>query len=146
MSPTPAVGNTAITCGQPLRIPSDDRLILKGGFPANSATGQRTVAGTVEVTSRITLKGVTAPQADVFLAQDGRAVTVPAPQDLMGVRWDLAAGVNKHLPAEITLSSCAPGGEPLPPGRYELYARVVVVADDGARVESFGGPWAFELR
>jgi hypothetical protein len=32
------------------------------------------------------------------------------------------------------------------PGSYELYARVVLTPDDGAAVESFGGPWPLRVR
>jgi hypothetical protein len=64
----------------------------------------------------------------------------------MGIRWDLAPGRTERLPGEATLVSCDPGGGSVRPGTYELYARVVITPDDGAGVESFGGPWPLEVR
>jgi hypothetical protein len=137
--------NTAIECGQQLRIPAGDQLTLTGKFPASSAAGQRSVAGTVEVSSRVAVRGVSSPNAAVVLVQSGRVLTLPGPQDLTGVRWDLPAGTTKQVPGEVTLVSCVDGA-PVGPGDYELYAWVVVIADDGTRVESVGGPWKFEVR
>jgi hypothetical protein len=64
----------------------------------------------------------------------------------MGLRWDLAPGRTQRLAGEATLLSCGPGGGPVPPGIYELYARVVFTPDDGPGVESFGGPWPLQVR
>jgi hypothetical protein len=136
---------TAIECGQQLRIPAGDTLTLTGKFPASSAAGQRSVAGAVEVSSRVAVRGVSSPNAAVVLVQNGRVVTLPGPQDLIGVRWDLPAGTTKQVPGEVTLVSCVDGAS-VRPGDYELYAWVVVIADDGTRVESVGGPWKFEVR
>jgi hypothetical protein len=62
-----------------------------------------------------------------------------------GAVTDRTAGEAKSVPAEAGLASCETG-EPLEPGTYELYARVMVIPDDGGSVESFGGPWPVEVR
>lgn len=144
--PAPVIGTTALECGQPFRPPAGGGLTLTGRFPATAPAGERAVTGTVEVTSREAVRGVVTPRADVFLVRDGRVATVPMAQDLMGIRWDLAPGKIEHLPGEARLVSCDPGGGSVRPGTYELYARVVFTPDDGAGVESFGGPWPLELR
>ncbi|MQS16702.1 hypothetical protein F7Q99_32070 [Streptomyces kaniharaensis] len=146
MNPTPSTGTTAVECGRPFRPPASGALGLTGSFPSTAEAGARVVAGTVEATSRVALRGVVTPAAEVFLVRQGRVVTVPVPQDSLGVRWDLSPGQTERLPGEAALTSCDPGGGPVPPGSYELYARVVVRPDDGPAVESFGGPWPLEVR
>lgn len=146
MDPVPFIGAIVLECGQPFRPPAGGGLTLTGSFPATVRAGEPAVTGTVEVTSRKEARGVTSPGADVFLVRDGRVATVPVPQDAIGVRWDLAPGRTERLPAEATLVSCDPGGGTVPPGTYELYARVLFTPDDGVGVESFGGPWPLEVR
>jgi hypothetical protein len=146
VDPAPSAGTTAPKCGQPFRPPPAGGLTLTGRFPATTPAGERVVTGTVEVTSRVAVRGVVSPNADVFLVQDGRVATMPVPKDAMGVLWDLAPGETKRLPGEATLVSCDPGSGPLRPGSYELYAWVTIIPDNGGRVESFGGPWPLEVR
>jgi hypothetical protein len=100
----------------------------------------------VEVTSGEAVRGVAAAAADVFLVRDDRVVTTPVAQDAIGIRWELAAGETRTMPALASLVSCEPQGGPLPPGEYELYARVVVTPDDGAAQQAFGGPWPLRVR
>ena len=50
------------------------------------------------------------------------------------------------MPALASLVSCEAAGEPLRPGGYELYARVVVTPDDGAAQRAFGGPLRLRVR
>ena len=97
--------------------------------------------GTVEVTAEKAVQGVAAAAADAFLVRDGRVVTTPLPQDAVGVRWDLAAGERKSVPAVASLLSCEQGGKPLAAGDYELYAQFVLTPDDEAPTTSYGGPW-----
>jgi hypothetical protein len=146
VDPTPVAGATAIECWQPFKRPAGGGLTLTGQFPATASSGERAVTGTVEVTSATAVRGVVAPRADAFLVRDGRVATVPVPQDMVGIRWDLAPGKVERLPGEATLVSCDTGGESVQPGTYELYARVALASDDGAGVESFGGPWPLEVR
>jgi hypothetical protein len=146
MDPAPVTGTTALRCGQPFRRPAGGGLTLTGRFPTTAPAGERAVSGTVEVTSAAALRGVVTPYADVFLVRDGRVETTPLPQDAMGVRWDLVPGKSERLPGEATLVSCEPGGGSVRPGTYELYARVVVIPDDGAAVAVYGGPWTLEVR
>jgi hypothetical protein len=103
------------------------------------------VTGTVEVTGRRAVRGVVAPRAQGFLVRDGRVVSMPMAQDLSGVRWDLAPGAVGRLPADAVLVSCEPGGGPLPPGRYELWTRLVVTPDDGPGVTTVAGPSSLEI-
>jgi hypothetical protein len=136
----------ALECGRPFTLPAQGALTFTGRFPAAVVASAGVVTGTVEVTSREPVRGVVTPGADVFLVQNGRIATVPLPQDALGVPWDLAAGVSRQLPGTATLSSCGPGGASLRPGRYELYARVVIARDGEATHESFGGPWALDVQ
>ncbi len=144
----PPTGTTAIECGQPFRPPTGGPLALTARFPTTASLAEgRVVTGTVEATSQVAVRGVVTPRADVFLVGDGRVTTVPTPQDAVGVRWSLAAGQVERLPADLTLAACGEDAGPVPPGTYQLYARVVLTPDDGAAgVESFGGPWPIEVR
>ena len=136
-----------VRCGRPIDLPAPGGLRLAGRFPETVPAGRPTVGGIVEVTSREAVRGVAAPAADVFLVRDDQVVTMPMAQDAIGVRWELAAGETRRMPATASLVSCEPDGGPLPPGRYELYARVVLTADDdGPPQTAFGGPWPLRLR
>jgi len=115
------------------------------------SSSERVVAGTVEVANENqVVGGVVAPLADVFLVRNGRIATLPLPQDLVGMRLELAAGEIERLPAQATLSPCDPAGGSadgsLRPGTYELYVRVMLNHDDGSSLEAIGGPWPLEVR
>jgi hypothetical protein len=135
-----------VRCGRPFRLPPPVGLRLVARFPETVAAGQQTVGGMVEVTSRNAMRGVASAAADVFLMRDDRVVTMPVAQDAIGIRWELAAGETRTMPALASLASCEPDGGPLAPGDYELYARVVVTPDDAAAQRAFGGPWPLRLR
>jgi hypothetical protein len=143
---TPVTGPTPLECGQPFQPPAAGALTLTGRFPATAPAGSQAITGTVEITSRQAVRGVSTPRADVFLARNGRIATLPGAQNLLGIRWDLAPGETQHLPAEATLLSCDPDGGSVPPGTYQLYARVMIIPDDAAGIECFGGPWPLEVR
>ena len=134
-----------IACGQPFREPAAGDLTLVAAFPATAAAADGVVTGTVEVTSKRAVAGVVSPRAQAFLVREGRVVSMPMAQDLSGVRWDLAGGAVERLPADAVLVSCEPGGAPLPPGSYELWARLVVTPDDGPGVTSVAGPWPLQI-
>jgi hypothetical protein len=141
---------TVIECGRWFPAPSAAGLTLTGHFPAVVSSGQELVCGTVDLaTANGPVHGVVVPAADLFLVRDGRIVTVPQPQDLMGMRLELAPGKPAALPARAGLSACAPGGgsedQALTPGGYQLWARVLLNHDDGSNTEVFGGPWPLEL-
>lgn len=141
---TPSSGD--IACGQVFREPAaGGALTMVARFPASAAAGGGVVTGTVEVTGTRAVRGVVSTRAQVFLVRDGRVVSMPMAQDLSGVRWDLAPGEVERLPADAVLVSCEPGGAPLPPGRYELWTRLVVNPDDGPGVASVAGPWPLDL-
>jgi hypothetical protein len=135
-----------VRCGQPFRLPGPAGLRLVARFPESVPAGRQTLGGTVEVTSREAMRGVAPEAADVFLVRDDQVVTMPVAQDAVGIRWEPAAGETRAMPALASLVSCEPDGRPLPPGDYELYARVVVTPDDGAPQPAFGGPWRLRLR
>ena len=134
-----------LACGQPFRAPAAGDLTLVAKFPPAAAAADGVVTGTVEVTSKRAVAGVVSPRAQAFLVREGRVVSMPMAQDLSGVRWDLAGGAVERLPADAVLVSCEPGGAPLPPGSYELWARLVVTPDDGPGVTSVAGPWPLQI-
>ena len=135
-----------VRCGRPFQLPAPVGLRLVARFPESVPAGQRTLSGMVEVTSREAIRGVAPPAADVFVVLDDQVVTTPVAQDAIGIRWDVAAGETRTMPALASLVSCEPDGGPLPPGGYELYARLVVTPDDGAAQRAFGGPWRLRVR
>ena len=142
----PGTTPTPLLCGGPFRLPATRALLtVSGQFPGRVAAKDGSVSSQVDVTAGGAVRGVMAPSADGFLVRGGRIVTLPAPQDLMGVRLTLAPGAAHRLPAVVNLQPCAAGTAVLPPGPYELYVRVVVNRDDGSAFESFGGPWAIEV-
>jgi hypothetical protein len=135
-----------VRCGRPFRLPAAGALRLLARFPASVSASDQTVAGAVEVASERALRGVAPAAADVFLVRDERVVTLPPAQDAIGVRWKLAAGETRTMPALVSLVSCEPEGGPLAPGDYELYARVAVSRDEGPAQQAFGGPWRLRVR
>ena len=135
-----------VRCGRPFQLPVAGGLRLVARFPDSVQAGQQAVSGTVEVTSRAAMRGVAAPAADVFLVRGDQVVATPMPQDAIGVRWELAAGEQRSVPAIASLVSCESPGGPLPPGHYELYARIVLIPDDGTAQRAFGGPWQLGVR
>jgi hypothetical protein len=146
VKPEPGEGAGELRCGRPFQLPAAGGLRLVGRFPGSVPAGQPTVGGVVGVTAREAIRGVASPAADVFLVREGRVVTTPMAQDAIGVRWDLAAGETRSMPGTASLVSCEPDAGPLPPGSYELYARVLLTPDDGAAQRAFGGPWRLRLR
>ena len=135
-----------VRCGRLFQMPAPVGLRLVGRFPASVPSGERTLSGAIEVTSREAIRGVAPAAADVFVALDDRVVTTPLAQDAIGIRWDVAAGESRTMPALASLVSCEPDHGPLGPGVYELYARVAVTRDDGAAQRAFGGPWRLRVR
>ena len=130
-----------VACGRAFKRPASGDLRLTGRFARRVPAGRPIVNGTVEITAEKAVRGVAAAAADAFLVRGGRVVTTPLPQDAVGVRWDAAAGEKKTVPAVASLLSCEPGGEPLAPGDYELYAAFVLTPDGGAPTTAYGGPW-----
>jgi hypothetical protein len=141
----PAQG-TALGCGQPFQPPTAGPLTLTAQFPATVGRESEPVTGSVDVTSATALRGVGLGRAEVFLVRDGRIVTLPLPQDSIGVVWNLAPGTARSIPADASLSSCDPSGAALESGTYDMFVRVVVTSDDGDLVESFGGPWPLQVQ
>jgi len=135
-----------VRCGRPFQLPRVVGLRLVARFPESVPAGRQTLGGTVEVISGKAMRGVAPKAADVFLVRDDRVVTTPVAQDAVGIRWELAAGETRTMPALASLVSCEPDGGPLAPGDYELYARVVVNPDNGAAQRAFGGPWRLRVQ
>ena len=118
---------------------------MAGRFPATASANERMVNGTVEVAAKGSAAwGVVTPQAEAFLVREGRIVTLPVPQDVVGRSLHLTAGGVVRMPAMATLVPCAGGA--LSTGVYDLYVRVVLNHDDGTRADSLGGPWPLEVR
>ncbi|MDQ1446309.1 MAG: hypothetical protein QOI20_2773 [Acidimicrobiaceae bacterium] len=130
-----------VACGSDFHLPRAAHLRLEGHFPNTVGAGQNAVNGTVEVSADQAVKGMAAPAADAFLVRQGKVVTTPLPQDAMGVRFDLAAGETKSVEAMGSLVACGQASGHVPPGDYELYARFVLIPDDGEPATAFGGPW-----
>src|SRR4051812_34838394 len=79
-------------CGQPFRPPSASGLRLTAQLPAAVSRSEPVLTGSVDVTSDRPVHAVIAPQVPVIAVRDGRVVTLPLPQDSVGVRLDLDAG------------------------------------------------------
>ena len=137
----PSPKQTALECGAAFTPPTGGGLYLSGKFPAKVAVAAGTLTGTVQVNTPQAVRGVVAPRADAFLVRDGRIATVPMPQDSVGAQLDLKPSEARELPADVPLASCPT----LPPGTYQLYARVVFTPDNGQTAETFGGPWPIEV-
>jgi len=133
-----------LTCGQPWR-PGTSEFEVTGAFPASVAAGTELVRGTVKVTTHRAVRGEAGPGAEIFVVREGLIVATPLPMDAMAMRWELAAGQSRTLPGAVILVSCAPSGGPLPPGDYQLFARVVFRPGTGKTVSSFGGPWSLQV-
>jgi hypothetical protein len=134
-----------VACGRPFQLPAPGPLRVVGRFPESVSGGEQMVRGTVKVTSEEAVRGVAAEQADAFLVREGRVATTPLVQDAKGVRWELAPGEAKRMPGTASLMSCEANGGRVPPGDYELYARVVLTPDDGEPTPAFGGPWPLRV-
>ena len=135
-----------VACGRPFRLPPAGELRLAARFPQGAPADQQMVTGTVQITAEEAVSGVAAGSADAFLVRAGSIVTVPLPQDAIGVRLTLAAGETTSVPASASLVSCERGGGPLPRGDYELYAQFVVTPDDGSPTPAYGGPWPLRVQ
>lgn len=131
-------------------------LTMTASFPsrvARSATA--VVTGTVTVSAGRGVNGVASPEADVYVTRSGTVVATPVAKDLIGVPVRLTPGVNQEFRAAGSLRACHDGGRsagaageagpPLAPGRYELYAVVVVTDDGGSSTLAVGGPWPLEV-
>lgn len=135
-----------LKCSRPFQLPTPGVLTLTAHFPGTVSHRARMLTGKVDIVPRVGVRGVATPYADVFLTRDGQVATMPMPQDTVGILLDLVPGTTKRLPACATLTSCAPGAGAVLPGTYQLYAKVVLVRDDGVSLTSFGGPWPLDVR
>jgi hypothetical protein len=148
-SPAPAAPDSAthegerradtvsVGCGE--SIGASGPVKMTGEFPATTTPDQFTgkviiLAGTAKIS------GVSTPGADVYLARDGKIVSVPLPKDLVGRQVDIEPGGSTAFDAPGSARDCATDGQ-LTPGRYEIYARIVLTSADGSSMEATGGPW-----
>jgi hypothetical protein len=93
--------------------------------------------------SRVEVLSASAP--DVYLTRSRKIVATPLVRDLVGRQLVLAPGAVREFTATGSLRSCS-DGRPLPPGRYEIHAVLVIVGTDGTGVrEAVGGPWSLEI-
>lgn len=133
-------------CGDP--ITAGGPLTLRGAFPARVArAGDGTFTGRVTVTAGGgAVRGVTSPEADVYVAQAGKVVATPLAKDLVGRPITLGPGASEEFGATGTIRPCADRGSGLlPPGRYEVFAAMTIVDDGGSPVVATGGPWPVEV-
>jgi hypothetical protein len=122
-------------------------LSLTGSFPARVQATHPTFEGRVTVVnrseSRVEVLSASAP--DVYLTRSRKIVATPLVRDLVGRQLVLAPGAVREFTAEGSLRGCS-DGRPLPPGRYEINAVLVIVGTDGTGVrEAVGGPWSLEI-
>jgi hypothetical protein len=146
MSDLPAsAAPAALQCGGAFTPRAGGVVTVTGSFPSAVSSGAGLVLGTVTLTAvpGAPARAVVTPQADAFLVREGRVVTLPMAQDSVGRRLDLGQGRREQLPAAASLVACA-GGR-LPPGGYEIYARVLLSHDDGSTDEAVGGPWPLHI-
>jgi hypothetical protein len=135
-------------CGERFADPAADALVVRGEFPeALDRGGDGMFAGTVTVTNTgPRLTGVASPEADVYVTGDGEIVATALPKDSIGRPVDLDSGASMTFTARGAVRPCAAGGgERLPPGRYEVFAVVVVNRDDGSAITASGGPWPLDV-
>jgi hypothetical protein len=146
----PTWGSTPWKCGEPFQPPGGTALTLTGHFPDLVVMGVPTVgpihevAGTVEVTSRVTIRGTGSPAVGGFLVADGRIVTSPPAQRAIDVPLEFPAGEVTRVPSLIGLLTCD-GVDPAPPGDYEAYTWLMITQGGVRRLEFFGGPQPIRL-
>jgi hypothetical protein len=120
-------------------------LTLTGSFPARARATERTFEARVTVRNdadaRIEVLSASAP--DVYVTRSRKIVATPLVRDQLGLQLTLAPGEVREFTAAGGLRSCR-DGRPLPPGRYEIHAVLVIVATNGV-VEAVGGPWSLEI-
>lgn len=131
----------SVGCGEP--IGASGPVKMAGEFPATTTPDQFT--GKVTILAGTTkISGVSTPGADVYLAREGKIVSVPLPKDLVGRQVDIEPGGNGVFEAPGSARDCATDGQ-LAPGRYEIYARIVLTSADGSSMAATGGPWPLDV-
>ena len=120
-------------------------LTLTGSFPERVRATERTFEASVTVgnasDARVEVLAASAP--DVYVTRSRKIVATPLVRDQLGRRLALAPGEAREFSAGGSLRRCT-DGRPLPPGRYEIHAVLVIVAADGI-AEAVGGPWSLEI-
>ena len=111
------------------------------------------IAGAAEAVERLRQEGTAIAYAtnnasrrapDVAALLTGMGVSA-TPDEVLTSAGAAAAMLAERLPADAPLVSCRPGGAPLPPGGYDLWARLAITPDDGPALTSFGGPWPITI-
>ena len=135
-------------CGGAFRAERRARLTLAGSFPERvRATERATFEGTVTIANHTDrrVEGLSASRPDLYLTRAGDIVATPLPRDEVGLVLDLAPGEARNFPAAGSLRSCS-RGQPLAPGRYDVYAVLTIADTDGAQtISAVGGPWRVEI-
>ena len=122
-------------------------LSLTGSFPARVRATEPTFEARVTVVnhSDSSVEVVSASAPDVYITRSHKIVATPLVRDLVGRQLVLAPGAVREFAAEGSLRGCS-DGRPLPSGRYEIHAVLVIVGTDGTGVsEAVGGPWSLEI-
>lgn len=133
-------------CGGPITAlgAGTGSFAMEGVFPPRAdRAGDGTFTGRVTVTaSGEAVRGVTSPEADVYVTQGGQVVATPLAKDLIARPITLSPGSREEFLARGTLRPCADArGGLLPPGRYDVFAAVTIVDDSGSSILVTGGPW-----
>lgn len=138
---------TPIRCDGRFRLPLARGVTVTARFPKTVMRTKPVFSGSVAIGNETgALRGTVNPEADVFLVEDGRAVTTPLPKDLPGMRVNVRPGQVAPLQGRAGLTPCdGDAGEYVPEGRYDVYVRVLVHRDDGSVLETFGGPWPLRV-
>jgi hypothetical protein len=137
-------------------------LMLSLDVPAEVTGGRLTGTATVTNGGSHRISGFTGVVPDYFVVGDARVVTTPAARRENAIALDLAPGNTKAFPVDIALVRCdasateaadktpmsaGPPGSPLPPGDYQVIARLSVFTGTGnAETLLQTGPIAFRLR
>jgi hypothetical protein len=144
------VPSTAPACGdriEPL-LDAAGPLAVTGQFPSQiSGTGDGAFTGSMTVTNNgPAMSGVSTPEADVFVVENGVVVALPLPKDLLARQINLPTGGTHTFPARGGIRPCSAGaGSILPPGRYGLVAMVVVIRQNEPALIVAGGPWPIDV-
>lgn len=136
-------------CGEPAAVlaAAPGLLEVTAAFPAEvDQGGDATFTGTVTITATTRpVVGVTTTDADLYVTQAGTVVATPMAKDLLAVPVRLLPGSSRALMARGSLRACAPHSDRLPPGRYDVFAVVVVTDDAGETITATGGPWSLTV-
>jgi hypothetical protein len=123
--------------------PNEIDLVMVADLPpvvaASAADGLFRGRITLVNRSLARISGATAASPDVYVVREGHIAALPPPKVASARLLDLAPGDPAVYDSAGSLVGCS-DGEPLAPGRYEVYARLEV-----GSLAVTGGPWPLEV-